>query len=113
MQPRGAMTRWIFLPACLLVLVACGHQHVEPNMPALRHRALLDLHCKDVTTHDAGPRTMLVRGCGQEAVYVHQCEVVSHRYGSYETDCVWMLNRGPTPLVGPVPCAPQRVSSSE
>jgi hypothetical protein len=86
--------------AVLVGLAPAGcYANAKPDLAQLRHRASLDLHCRQALgVHPAGPRTQLVRGCGQEAVYVHDCNVASDRYGSWETDCTWRLDRQPGPI---------------
>ncbi len=83
-----------------LVLAGC-HTSAPPDLPGLRHRGSIDLRCQAVTMQDLGRRTQLVRGCGQEAVYVQMCQTGSNSYGSWDTNCTWLLNRGPSPLAGP------------
>lgn len=81
-----------------LLTVGC-YARAKPNFVQRRYRASLDLNCREqLGVHDIGPRTQLVRGCGQEAVYIHDCMVASDRYASWETDCTWRLDRQPGPV---------------
>ena len=90
-----------FLAAAGFVSTAgcVGHATAPPDLGALRYRASLDLRCSAIRTSPAGPRTQLVRGCNQEAIYVQQCQVGSNKYGSWDTNCTWLLDRGPSLLV--------------
>jgi hypothetical protein len=93
------LRRLLVVAAIALGLTACLHTRAKPDMAHLRYRASLDLHCNEVTAYPAGARTQLVRGCGQEAVYIHDCLVATDRYSSHETNCTWRLDRQPGPIV--------------
>lgn len=91
----------VVVAATAALLGGCAHAHVKPDLAQLRHRASLDLHCREeIAVYPAGTRTQLVRGCGQEAVYIHDCNIASDRYTSWETDCTWRLDRQPGPIIG-------------
>jgi hypothetical protein len=81
-----------------LSVAGCYHR-AKPDFAQLRYRASLDLRCREeLGVHPAGARTQVVRGCGQEAVYIHDCNVASDQYASWETDCTWRLDRQPAPI---------------
>ena len=75
------------------VLGGCAHATVEQ----LRKRASFDLDCPEgqITLVEIDPRTTGVRGCDRKATYVETCETGSGDYGTYRTNCTWVLNAAP------------------
>jgi hypothetical protein len=83
----------------IVVVVSGCYSQAPVDVTALRHRASLDMKCEAVSAQPIiDQRTHLVRGCGQEAVYVRNCQTWSHNYGTAEINCTWLLNRGPSPI---------------
>jgi hypothetical protein len=86
------------VPALAMVGVSGCVHYAQPNVDALKARGSLDLRCMEVAHWRIASKTWMVRGCGQEAIYVQMCQTVSTKYGFYEEGCVWMLNGGPRPI---------------
>jgi hypothetical protein len=81
------------LGAIASTLVACtpGLDAGEASRDQLLSRASFDLDCprSQIRTFTIDDRTAGVRGCGQRATYVEQCD--HDRFGS-PMDCTWVLN---------------------
>ncbi|MBI2375726.1 MAG: hypothetical protein HYV07_17150 [Deltaproteobacteria bacterium] len=69
---------------------ACGATKEQ-----LVRRAAFDLNCPEpqIDIQELDGRTRGVRGCGRQATYVEQCEVVQ---GS-RSNCTWLLNADAQP----------------
>jgi hypothetical protein len=83
----------VVLLVALVAPLGCAETH-ESMLSRLKTRASFDLQCpksqiKTVTLDD---RTEGVRGCGQQATYVQQCEATTLRGTTIGEDCTWVQN---------------------
>ncbi|MBI4820654.1 MAG: hypothetical protein HY791_30600 [Deltaproteobacteria bacterium] len=73
---------------------ACGATREQ-----LVKRASFDLNCpaEQLEVHELDGRTNGIRGCGRQATYVEQCEVVQGSRGN----CTWIMNTDAEPSPSP------------
>ena len=89
MRYPGEIVRSIVTLACFIFALCGGCRPTGATAQQLRARAAFDLKCseKELQVVTIDEQTRGVRGCGQQATYVHVCR------GPYEqSDCSWVLN---------------------
>jgi hypothetical protein len=80
----------VVLPLLELSCAATG----DSTLSQLRARAAFDMDCpkSQITTVTIDDRTRGVRGCGQRATYVQQCEPITWNGTTIDEKCTWVLN---------------------
>lgn len=88
--PRSVKVRALVL---LLLPVSCAATG-DSTLSQLRTRASFDLDCpkSQIKTVTIDERTRGVKGCGQRATYVHQCEPITWNGTTIDEKCTWVLN---------------------
>lgn len=74
----------------MLGIAACsGNQSATRGQ--LTARAASELRCapERLQVTEIDPRTRVVRGCGQDATFISECNVCGPRINRYSCDCVW------------------------